>query len=295
MLRGRRDQCAILDRLLEGARVRRSGVLVLTGEAGVGKTALLEYAVGSASDMRGVRAAGVEAEMELAFATLHQLCVPLLGWLERLPGPQRDALATTFGLSEGAVPDRFLVGLAVLGLLSEAAEERPLVCLVDDAQWLDRASAQVLAFVGRRLLAEPVVMLFGTRKPSEELAGLPELIVDGLADADARALLASVVPGRLDELVADQIVAETRGNPLALFELPQGLSAAQLAGGFGLPRVVPLEGRIKESFQRRFQTLTKDTRRLLLVAAAEPLGDPGLLWRAAGILGITGPALEPAR
>jgi predicted ATPase len=221
MLRGRRDECAILDRLLEGARGRRSGVLMLKGEAGVGKTALLEYAVGSAADMRGVRAAGVEAEMELAFAALHQLCAPLLGWLERLPEPQRDALATIFGLSEGAVPDRFLVSLAVLGLLSEAAEERRLVCVVDDAQWVDGASAQVLAFAGRRLLVEPVVMLFGAREPSEEFAGLPELMLDGLGDADARDVLASVIPGRLDELVADQIVAETRGNPLALFELPQ--------------------------------------------------------------------------
>ena len=233
--------------------------------------------------------------MELAFATLHQLCMPLLGWLERLPGPQRDALATTFGLSEGTVPDRFFVGLAMLGLLSEAAEERPLVCVVDDAQWLDRASARVLAFVGRRLLAEPVVMLFGAREPSEEFAGLPELVVDGLGDADARALLASVIPGRLDERVADQIVAETRGNPLALLELPRGLSAAQLAGGFGLPGAVSLEGRIEESFQRRLEALPKDTRRLLLVAAAEPTGDPALLWRAATILGITGPALEPAK
>ena len=231
MLRGRRDECAVLDRLLEGARVGRSGVLVLQGEAGVGKTALLEHAVGSASDMRGIRAAGVESEMELPFAALHQLCLPLLESLERLPGPQRDALATTFGLSEGAVPDRFFVGLATLGLLSEAAQERPLVCVVDDAQWLDRASAQVLAFVGRRLLAEPVVMLFGARQPSDELAGLPKLVVEGLSDRAARDLLASVIPGRLDERVADQIVAETRGNPLALLELPHGLSAAQLAGG----------------------------------------------------------------
>lgn len=294
MLRGRRDECAVLERLLEGARVGRSGILVVKGDAGVGKTALLEYAVGSASDMRGVRAAGVESEMELAFAALHQLCVPLLEWLDRLPGSQRDALATTFGLSEGVVPDRFFVGLAMLGLLSEAAGERPLVCVVDDAQWLDRASAQVLAFVGRRLLAEPVVMLFAAREPSEEFAGLPELVVDGLGDADARALLASVIPGRLDERVVDEMLAETRGNPLALLELPHGLSATQLAGGFGLPGAVSLEGRIEASFQRRLQTLPEDTRRLLLVAAAEPLGDPALLWRAATLLGISAPVFEPA-
>jgi DNA-binding CsgD family transcriptional regulator len=294
MLRGRRDECAVLDRLLEGARVGDSGVLVLKGEAGVGKTALLEHAAGSASDMGVIRAAGVESEMELAFAALHQLCAPLLEWLERLPAPQRDALATTFGLSEGAVPDRFFVGLATLGLLSEAAEDRPLVCVVDDAQWLDRTSAQVLAFVGRRLRAERVVLLFGAREPSEEFAGLPGLVVRGLGDRAARDLLASVIPGRLDERVADQIVAETRGNPLALLELPHGLSAAQLAGGFGLPGAVSLQGSIEESFQRRLQTLPEDTQRLLLVAVAEPLGDPALLRRAAIVLGIVGPVLEPA-
>jgi predicted ATPase len=227
-LRGRQDECAVLDSLLASARLGRSGVLVLRGEAGIGKTALLDYAMGSAVDMRRVPAGGAESEMELAFAALHQLCAPLLDWLERLPPPQRDALATTFGLSEGPVPDRFFVGLATLGLLSEAAQDRSLLCVVDDAQWLDRASAQVLAFVGRRLLAEPVVILIGTREPIEEFAGLPELVVNGLADADARALLASKIPGRLDERVIDQIVAETRGNPLALLELPHGLSAAQL-------------------------------------------------------------------
>ena len=293
-LRGRRDECAVLDRLLAGARVGRSGVLVLKGEAGVGKTALLEQAVGSASDMRGIRVAGVESEMELAFAALHQLCLPLLEWLERLPGPMHAALATTFGLSEGAVPDRFFVGLATLGLLSEAAEERPLMCVVDDAQWLDRASAQVLAFVGRRLRAEPVVMLFGAREPSEEFAGLPKLVVEGLSDRAARDLLASVIPGRLDERVADQLVAETRGNPLALLELPRGLSSAQLAGGFGLPGALSLEGRIEESFQQRLEALPEDTQRILLVAAAEPAGDPTLVWRAAERLSIAGTALEPA-
>jgi DNA-binding CsgD family transcriptional regulator len=291
----RRDECAVLDGLVDGARVGRSGVLVLKGEAGIGKTALLEYAMGSVSDVRGLRIAGVESEMELAFAALHQLCAPLLGWLERLPVPQRDALATAFGLSEGAVPDRFFVALAVLGLLSEAAEERPLVCLVDDVQWLDRASAQVLAFVARRLLAERIVMLFGAREPSEEFADLPELVIEGLPGADARALLASVFPGRLDALVADQILAETRGNPLALLELPHGLSAAQVAGGFGLPGAVSVEGRIEESFRQRLGALPEDSRRLLLVAAAEPLGDPALLRRAATMLGITDQAVEPAK
>jgi len=294
MLHGRQEQSEVLDGLLERARAGQSGVLLVRGEAGVGKTALLEYAVGSASDFRVARTAGVESEMELAFAALHQLCAPLLDWLERLPGPQRGALRTTFALSDGAVPDRFLVGLATLSLLSEVAEERPLLCVIDDAQSLDRASAQVLAFVARRLLAEPAVLLFAAREPSEELTGLPELVIEGLQDADARQLLASVIPGRLDERVADQLVAETRGNPLALLELPRGLSAAQLAGGFGLPVAVSLEGGIEERFVQRLQDLPVQTRQLLLVAAAEPLGDPALLWRAAERLGIPASELEPA-
>ena len=211
VLRGRRDECAVLVGLLEGARSGHSGVVVLRGDAGIGKTALLEHAIGSSSDMRVLRAVGVEAEMELPFAALHQLCVPLLDRLDGLPGPQRDALATTFGLSAGAVPDRFFVGLAVLGLLSEAAQARPLLCVIDDAQWLDRASGQALAFVARRMLAEPVVMLFAAREPSDLLAGLPELVLEGLGDADARALLASVIPGRLDERVAEELARRDTG------------------------------------------------------------------------------------
>ena len=294
MLRGRRDECAVLDRLLDGARAGRSGALVLEGEAGVGKTALLDYAIASASDLRVLRAVGVESEMELAFAALHQLCAPVLDRLERLPVPQRDALLTTFGLRAGPVPDRFLVGLAVLSLLSEVADERPLVCVVDDAQWLDRASAQCVAFVARRLLAESVVMLFAAREQSDLFAGLPELVVEGLRAADARSLLVSVIPGRLDEGVADELLAETRGNPLALLELPRGLTAAQLAGGFALPGALSLSGRIEESFVNRLEALPAETQRLLLAAAAEPLGDRALLGRAAERLGITGAALEPA-
>jgi DNA-binding CsgD family transcriptional regulator len=292
-LRGRRDECAALDGLLQGARAGRSAVLVARGEAGVGKTALLDYAIGSASGMLVVRASGVESEMELAFAVLHQLCAPLLDRLERLPAPQRHALEITFGLSEGPAPDRFFVGLAVLGLLSEAAEECPLLCVVDDAQWLDRASAQVLAFVARRLQADSVVMLFAAREPSDQTAGLPELVLEGLRGADARALLASVIPGRLDERIADELLSETRGNPLALLELPRGLTAAQLAGGFGLPEALPLEGRIEGRFLQRLEALPADTRRLLLVAAADPTGDPALVWRAAARLGLTRAALEP--
>ena len=284
----------MLDGLLDGARAGRSAALVVRGDAGVGKTALLEHMTTSAADLGVVRAAGVESEMELAFAAVHQLCVPILDRLERLPGPQRDALQVTFGLSEGPVPDRFLLGLALLGLLAEAAQERALVCVVDDAHWLDTASAQALAFVARRLFAESVVLLFAVRQPSDELVGLPELAVGGLEEADARELLRSVVPGRLDERVREQVMAETRGNPLALLELTRGLSPAQLAGGFGLPAAPSLEGRIQQSFLTRLEALPPETRTLLLAAAAEPTGDPGLLWRAAERLGIAALSVEPA-
>jgi DNA-binding CsgD family transcriptional regulator len=293
-LSGRRAERAELDRLLEGARERRSGVLVLLGEAGIGKTALLEYAVASASDLTLLRAMGVESEMELAYAALHQLLVPMLDGLERLLGLQRDALAVAFGLRVGEAPDRFQVGLGVLGLLSEVAEERPVLCVIDDAQWLDRASAQALAFVARRLLAEGVVMLFAAREPGEEFAGLPELVVEGLADADALELLRAAARGPLDERVAGQLVEETRGNPLALLELPRGLSPAQLAAGFGLLGAGSLSGRIEESYLKRLEALPQDTRRILVVAAAEPTGDPGVLWRAGERLGITATSLEPA-
>src|ERR1700755_3469970 len=294
MLRGRRSECAALDALLDRTRAGRSGTLVVEGEAGVGKTALLDYAMASASDMRVLSAVGVESEMELAFAALHQLCAPVLDRLERLPVPQRDALLTTFGLRAGPVPDRFLVGLAVLSLVSEVADERPLVCVVDDAQWLDRASAQCVTFVARRLLAESVVMLFAAREQSDLFAGLPKLVLEGLRGADARSLLVSVIPGRLDDGVAHQLLAETRGNPLALLELPRGLTAAQLAGGFGLPGALSLSGRIEQSYRGRLEALSEQSQQLLLVAAAEPVGDQGLLWRAAERLGITGAALEPA-
>jgi DNA-binding CsgD family transcriptional regulator len=295
-LRGRQSECAALDRLLEDVRGGHSRVLVLRGEAGVGKTTLLEYLVANASGCRIARAAGVESEMELAFAGLHQLCAPMLPRLTHLPGPQRDALGTAFGLTAGAAADRFLVGLAVLSLLSRVAEERPLVCLVDDAQWLDRASAAVLAFVARRLLAEPMALVFAVREPTEEvdLGNLPVMVIGGLNEGDARALLDSVVPGRLDERVRDRIVAEARGNPLALLELPLGLTAAELAGGFGLPDARPLGSVIEQSFLRRVQSLPLQAQRLLLAAAAEPMGDVPLLWRAAKRLGIGHGAAAPA-
>jgi DNA-binding CsgD family transcriptional regulator len=272
--------------LVGAIRRGESRSLVLRGEAGIGKTALLEYLVGSASDLTVVRGVGVESEMELAFASLHQLCGPLLDQRARLPAPQRRALETVFGLSDGAAPDRFLVGLGVLSLCSEAADQRPLLCVVDDAQWLDQASALTLAFVARRLLAEPVGIVFAARDPGEALQHITELDVRGLRDDDARALLSSAVGFNLDERVRDRIVAETRGNPLALLELPRGLSAAQLAGGFGTVGTQALSGQIEESFLRRLEALPDDARRLLLIAAAEPVGDALLLWAAAERLGI---------
>jgi DNA-binding CsgD family transcriptional regulator len=295
-LRGRSNECETLDRLLASVRESRSRVLVVRGDAGVGKTALLSYLAASASEFRIVRAAGVESEMELAFAGVHQLCAPLLGRLSRLPAPQRDAVGTAFGLSTGEAADLFLVGLAVLGLLSDAAGDGPILCLVDDAQWLDQASAQVLGFVARRLLAEPVAMVFAVRTPSEddELRGLPVTVLEGLSDADARALLDSATPGRLDERIRDRIVAEANGNPLALLELPKGLTAAQLAGGFGRLDARPVANRIEQSFLRRVRALPAETQRLLLAAAAEPVGDVPLLWRAAEVLGISADAAAPA-
>jgi DNA-binding CsgD family transcriptional regulator len=294
MLTGRRAERGVLDRLAEVVRAGESRALVVRGEAGVGKTALLEYLAGHAAGCRVARAAGVQSEMELAFAGLHQLCVPMLDRLEALPGPQGDALRTAFGMSAGPAPDRFLIGLAVLSLLSDVAEEQPLVCLVDDGQWLDQASAQALAFVARRLGAESVGLVFAARAPGSELAGLPELVVAGLPEADARTLLDSVLPGPIDGRVRDQMVAETRGNPLALLELPRGLTVAELAGGFGLPGAMPLAGSIRENFQRRVGALPYQTRRLLLLAAVDPTGDPALVWRAAGQLGIGAGAAPPA-
>ncbi len=279
--RDRRAERRVLDGLVAAVRKGESRALVLHGEAGVGKTALLEYLASHAPGCRVVRTAGVQSEMELPFAGVHQLCAPMLDRLERLPVPQADALRVAFGLSVGPVADRFLAGLAVLSLLSEAAQEQPLVCLVDDQQWLDFASALVLSFAARRLGAESVALIFAARAPSQHLEGLPDLAIDGLPGADARALLNSVLPGKLDPRVRDQIVAETRGNPLALLELPRGLTPAELVVGFELPGAVPLAGTLEESFRRRVAALPEQTRQLLLVAAADPTGDPMLLWRAA--------------
>jgi len=295
-LRDRQGERETLERLLHDARNGRSAVVVVRGEAGVGKSALLRHVVEGVSGFRLAQIAGVESEMELPFAGLHQLCAPLLDRLDGLPPPQQRALCVALGLASGDPPDRFLVALGALTLLAETAEEKPFLCFVDDAQWLDGASRQVLGFVARRLLAERVALVFAVRDPNEdtEFVGLPELVLEGLNDADARSLLGTVIPGRLDERVRDRIIAETRGNPLALLELPRGLSARQLAGGFGVPELVPLSGRIEKSFLRRLEELTPETRLLLLVAAAEPVGEPALMWRAATRLGIAGTAIEPA-
>jgi DNA-binding CsgD family transcriptional regulator len=293
-LTDRRREREVLDRLVAAVRGGQSRALVVCGDLGVGKTVLLDYLAGRAPECGVVRAVGVQSEMELAFAGLHQLCAPMLGHAERLPAPQRDALRTAFGLAAGPPPDRFLVGLAVLSLLSEAAAERPLICLVDDEQWLDQASAQALGFVARRLGADPVGLVFAAREPSAELAGLPELEVGGLRESDARVLLDSALAGPLDDRIRDQIVAETQGNPLALLELPRGLSPAELAGGFGLPGAAPLPERIAESFRRQLDALPEPSRRLLLLAAADPYGDLPLVWRAAGRLSIPVQAGAPA-
>ena len=267
---------------------------MVQGDPGVGKTVLLDYAAERAHGCQVVRATGVQSERELAFAGLHQLCAPMLSHAGRLPDRSRTRCGRRSGIAAGPPPDRFLVGLAVLSLLSHMAGERPLICLIDDEQWLDRASAQALGFTARRLAADPVGLLFASREPSAELAGLPGLEVGGLPDEDARALLDAAMAGPLDPRVRDLIVAETRGNPLALLELPRGLSPAELAGGFGLPGAVPLTGRIEESFARQLHALPEQTRRLLQLAAADPSGDRSLVWRAAGRLGIPVQAMAPA-
>jgi DNA-binding CsgD family transcriptional regulator len=293
-LTDRRSERAVLDRFADDVRTGDGRALVVRGEPGVGKTVLLDYLAGRAAGCQVARVAGVQSEMELAFAGLHQLCAPMLDHARSLPVPQRDVLRTALGLAAGPPPDRFLLGLAVLGLLSEVAAERPLVCVVDDEQWLDRASAQALGFAARRLAADPVGVVFGARVPGDDLAGLPELVVEGLAEEDARLLLDSVLTGPLDARVREQIIADTGGNPLALLELPRGRTAAQLAGGFGLPGAGTLDGRIEDSFGRQLAALPDQTRRLVQLAAADPSGDAALVWRAAGRLGIGLEAAGPA-
>lgn len=284
---GRGSECQVLDQLVAAVRTGESRVLVVHGAPGVGKTALLEYLESAATDVRVLRAAGVESEMELTYATLHHLCVPLLDRLADLPAPQRDALETVFGMRASTPPTRFLVGLAVLSLLSDVSAGGPVLCVVDDAQWMDRASAQVIGFVARRLLAESVALVLAARQRAADLRGLPELEVTGLGTADAHALLDSVSHSGLDQHIRDRIVVEAGGNPLALLQLPRELTVAQLAGGFGLPHTDTLPIRIEQSFLKRVEELPEQTRLLLLVAAAEPVGDPTLVWRAAERLGVT--------
>ena len=295
-LHGRRGEREMLDRLVADVRAGQSRVLVLRGEPGTGKTALLDYLARRAAGCRVARVTGAEPETEMAFAGLHQLCAPFLGLLGHLPDPQRDALRIAFNMQGGNVPDRFAVGMATLSLLSDLAIQRPLVCAVDDAQWLDQASAQALAFVARHLAAAPAAVIFAVRQPADGLglAGLPEFQLRGLADADARRLLESVVIGPLDERVRDRTIAEARGKPQALLDLTRGLTPWELAGGFGLPSVVRVPSRIEEDYRRQFALLPAATQLLLLIAAAEPAGDPVLVWRAARHLGVQAEAAEPA-
>jgi DNA-binding CsgD family transcriptional regulator len=292
----RASEREVLDRLLADARGGQSAVLVMRGEPGIGKTALLRYAARQASGFRVAQVAGVEAEMELPFSGIHQLCAPVLDHLDALAQPQQDALKVALGLAPGEVPDRFLVGLAVLGLLSAAAEERPLLCLVEDAHWLDAASGLILGFVARRLQADSVAIVAAVREPSarHDFDGLPDLQLRGLAEEDARTLLMSAVPGRIDDRVRDRIVAETRGNPLALLDLPRSMSAAELTGGFELLPATDLPRHLEEQYHQRAGELPEATQRLLLLAAAEPLGDATLIWRAAQSLRIDRSSLPPA-
>ena len=295
-LLGRRAECEFLDAAVADALDGRSRVVVIRGEAGIGKSALLQHVADQLDDWRVVRAVGVEAEMELAYSGLHQICSPLLHELERLPEPQREALATVFGLSAGAVPNRFLVGLATLTLFADVAEQHPLACIVDDAHWLDQASEQILGFVARRLLAERIALVCTARTGIGDhiLAGLPEMSIAGLPETDARSLLLSSMPGPIDAAVGQQVITESHGNPLALIELGRAWTVADFAGGFGVPVSEGVAGKIEEAYAHRLHVLPEQTRLLVLLAAAEPLGDRLLLDRAAEILGIEMSALSPA-
>jgi DNA-binding CsgD family transcriptional regulator len=293
-LRGRANECEKLRGLITSAQSDTCGVLVLRGEAGVGKTALLAYTADQASTFQTIQIAGVESDMELAYAALQQLCAPLLQHLDELPEPQRHALNVAFGRGVGPTPDRFLVGLAVLSLMAAAADTQPLLCVVDDAQWLDQVSVQTLGFVARRLMAEPVAMVFAVRDNPDVLAGLPELTISGLSDRDARSLLESVMVGGIDPRVRDRIVAETRGIPLALVEVPRNVPATELAGGFWISGMGSSAGALEDKYVQRIKALAADTQRLLLVAAAEPVGDAALFLRVAAQLGIPVDALGPA-
>lgn len=291
VLIGRQDEIRRLDALLQAARQGRGGALVLRGEPGIGKSVLLRHLDEAATGFLVMRASGAEFEMELPYAALHQLLAPVTGRLTELPAPHGKALQIAFGLDTGT-PDPFLVGVASLGLLAETVQDRPLLCVVDDAQWLDQTSAKALAFLARRISAERIALVFAAREPSRlpELDRLPALSLQGLGEADARALLAAAVRAPLDERVRDRILAEARGNPLALLELPRTAGLAGMAGGFAQPDSVP--GVIEQSFRSRLELLPPQARLLVTVAAADPIGDPGLLWRAAALLGVDAAAAE---
>jgi DNA-binding CsgD family transcriptional regulator len=291
---GRHAETRALTDLVDHVRAGRSRVLVVRGECGLGKTALLDWVVEHAGDCQVLRAGGVEAEMELAFAGLHQLLAPILSRLDNLPPPQRDALQMAFGFREGAAPDRFFIALAVLSMLADTAKQQPMICLIDDVQWLDRASAQALAFVARRLGDESVGLIFATQLATEELSGLAELHLDGLSNADARTLLDRALNAPLDPVIREQIVTESRGNPLALLELPRGITPAQLAGGFALPAVMPVASCLEDSFMRRLEALPPATKEILQLAAADPVGEPSVRWNAAARLGLDPGAATPA-
>jgi DNA-binding CsgD family transcriptional regulator len=296
---GRDAECAAVDRLLQRVRDGASGALVVRGEPGIGKSAILDYAARAAAGFLVVAVTGIESEMEVAFAALQQVCAPLTKHLGQLPPPQAEALRVALGLSSSAPPDRFLAGLGVLSLVAEGADAQPLLCVIDDAQWIDQTSLHALAFAARRLYGESVAMIFAARTGVDvaDLAGLPELVLAGLPEPDARSVLATVVPGLLDERVRDRIVAEAAGNPLALLEFSREVTAAgDLAGGFGVSPWMdrPLADRVAGRFLARVVPLPAATRRLLLLAAAEPLGDPGLLRRAGDRLGMNIADLAPA-
>jgi AAA ATPase domain len=284
---GRAGERQAVDALLDRVRGGDSAVLVIRGEAGIGKTSLMRYCARQAAGCQLAQVHGVESEMELPLAALHQLCTPMLTSLDALPKPQQRALRVAFGLAAEPAPDRFVLALAVLSLLAEYAAERPVVCLVDDAQWLDEASSQVIGFVGRRLLAEPVLLLLAVREAAGErlFPGLPTLTVEGLTDEDARALLTAAVPGHVDKQVRDRLVAETGGNPLELLELAAAMTEAELAGGFGGPCLARLPGHLQDHYLRQVRMLPAPAQQLMLLAAADPTGTPR--WIYVMMLGVS--------
>jgi DNA-binding CsgD family transcriptional regulator len=294
LLLGRNNECQVLDALLAATRKGEGGAIVVHGEAGIGKTAILEYAVESATGFDVLRTVGNEADRELPYAGLHELCRGRASEVEQLREPQRKAVEIVLGWRDGDPPDRLLVGLALVNLVSVSGSKRPLLCVVDDSQWLDSSSAQAIAFAARHISRDAVVFLFGARTLSDEFRGIPKLAIGGLGSQDSRSLLATVLPDRVDDRVVDRLIAETHGNPLALLELPRGLTPSQLAGGFGLPVAVTLAGQIEESYRRRLAKLPLKSRKLLLIAAADPTGDSEIIWRAADKLGVGEEAAEGA-